>query len=270
MKYFISADIEGVAGIMDWGEAGKIKDGNYDRFCELMTLETLAVIEGINAVDAKAEILVKDAHATGRNLDFTKFPENVQVIRGWDNGPYLMFQGLDESFDGVFCVGYHSESTAHGNPLSHTISSTHVLDIKINGESVNEFELHAIIAAHYKVPLLFIAGDKMLTEKIHMINSAIGTVATKEGIGDSVMTKTPKRVRNENRETVTGVVKDPDKKKYMIENPLHFEIEVSDHSFKKAYQHQYFPGCKLKDNLTVIFETEDYYEVMRTLLYILK
>jgi D-amino peptidase len=269
MKYFISADIEGVAGILNWGETDKDKNDDYGFFCDLMTKETLAVVEGINSVDRDAQIIIKDAHDSGRNLYIDQFPDNVQIIRGWDEGPYCMFQGLDESYSGVFCVGYHSESTSHGNPLSHTISSGRILEVRINGKAVNEFEIHSLIAAHHKVPALLVTGDKMLTEKIHQINPNIGIVATKEGIGDSVMTKTPEKVRTEILEVVKRVVSDPEKEKYLIENPENFELEVSYKHFKHAYMHQFFPGCRLKDNLTVTFETDDYYEIMRTLMYIL-
>ena len=269
MKYFISADIEGVAGILDWGETDKIKNDDYDFFRKQMTLEVLAAIEGINAVDKEAYILVKDAHDSGRNLLIDQFPQNVEVIRGWDDGPYSMVQGLDDSFDGVLYIGYHSGSTSHGNPLSHTLSNSRVGHIKVNGKVFSEFELFSIISAHHKVPTLFIAGDEALTETTREMNSFIGTVATKKGIGNSILTKSPKRVLDEIKSTVIEVMNDSDKEKYILINPEVFHVEVTFKIFQQAYRAQYFKGVSIKDNLTVEYTTDDYYEVMRTLMFIL-
>ena len=269
MKYFISADIEGVAGILDWGETDKIKNDDYDFFRKQMTLEVLAAIEGINAVDKEAYILVKDAHDSGRNLLIDQFPQNVEVIRGWDDGPYSMVQGLDDSFDGVLYIGYHSGSTSHGNPLSHTLSNSRVGHIKVNGKVFSEFELFSIISAHHKVPTLFIAGDEALTETTREMNSFIGTVATKKGIGNSILTKSPKRVLEEIKSTVIEVMNDSDKEKYILINPEVFHVEVTFKTFQQAYRAQYFKGVSIKDNLTVEYTTDDYYEVMRTLMFIL-
>lgn len=269
MKYFISADIEGVAGILNWGETDKIKNDDYDFFRNQMTLEVLAAIEGIYEVDPEAYILVKDAHDSGRNLLIDQFPENVEVIRGWDEGPYSMVQGLDDSFDGILYIGYHSGSTSHGNPLSHTLSNGRVGHIKVNGKVFSEFELFSIVSAHHKVPTLFIAGDEELTETAMAINPSIATVATKRGVGNSVVTKSPHKVLNEIKVKVIEVVKNPNKEKCILKNPETFHVEVCFKTFQQAYRAKYFEGVTCKDNLTVEFTTDDYYEVMRTLMFIL-
>lgn len=269
MKYFISADIEGVAGILNWGETDKIKNDDYYFFRNQMTLEVLAAIEGINAVDKDAYVLIKDAHDSGRNLLIDQFPQNVEVIRGWDDGPYSMVQGLDDSFDGILYIGYHSGSTSHGNPLSHTLSNSRVGHIKINGKIFSEFELFSIISAHHKVPTLFISGDEALTETAREINLNIGTVATKRGIGDSIVTKSPEKVLNMIKSKVIEVMTDSSKEKYILKNPESFHVEVCFKTFQQAYRAKYFAGVTVKDNLIVEFTTDDYYEVMRTLMFIL-
>ena len=63
MKLFISADIEGVAGIAHWEEANPANP-LYSRFADQMTREVAAVCEGAVAAGA-SDILVKDAHAGG-------------------------------------------------------------------------------------------------------------------------------------------------------------------------------------------------------------
>ena len=73
MKVFISADIEGTAGITNWDEARK-PHADYPEHRQQMTREVLAACEGANAAGAK-EILIKDAHATGRNILQADLPE---------------------------------------------------------------------------------------------------------------------------------------------------------------------------------------------------
>ena len=51
MKVYISADIEGVAGITNWEEARK-EHPTYPEFCEEMTAEVVAACEGAMAAAA--------------------------------------------------------------------------------------------------------------------------------------------------------------------------------------------------------------------------
>lgn len=106
MKLFISADLEGVAGIVNWTEAD-IESSFSKYFTEQMTKEVNAACEAAIAAGA-TDILVKDAHSTARNLDPSKLPEQVKILRGWTRDPYSMMAGLDESFDGVLFIGYHA------------------------------------------------------------------------------------------------------------------------------------------------------------------
>ncbi len=80
MKIYISADIEGVCGSTVWPEAERDKQP-YIEFQNQMTAEVKAACEGALAAGAK-EIVVKDAHATGRNIIAGELPRAVKLIRG--------------------------------------------------------------------------------------------------------------------------------------------------------------------------------------------
>ena len=54
---------------------------------------------------------------------FKDLPEYVKLHRGWEGGPCSMMSGLDNTFDAVIFVGYHSPSRSDGNPLSHTMNT---------------------------------------------------------------------------------------------------------------------------------------------------
>ena len=119
-KLFISADLEGTTGITHWGET-EIGGYLYDRFTAQMTREVAAACEGAIGQGLE-DILVKDAHDSGRNIDPAKLPEQARIFRAWSRHPYSMMFGLDESFDGVVFTGYHNAAGTNSNPLSHTMN----------------------------------------------------------------------------------------------------------------------------------------------------
>ena len=157
MKVYISADMEGITGVTHWDEVEHEKPSAYNQFQERMTEEVLAACNGAIDVGAK-EIWVKDAHYSGRNILAEKLPANVRLIRGWSGHPYSMVQELDESFDALLMVGYHSMAGYGGNPLAHTMSSAKIDSIYINDQQASEFLLHGNIAAKLGVPLAFVSG----------------------------------------------------------------------------------------------------------------
>ena len=106
MKLFISADIEGCAGVALTDETHK-KESVYQRFAEEMTEEVVAACEAAHEAGAD-EIVVKDGHGDASNIDPLKMPEYVTLIRGKSGHPYNMMYGIDDSYDGVLYLGYHA------------------------------------------------------------------------------------------------------------------------------------------------------------------
>ena len=144
MKIFISADIEGVATTTLWPETEKGSE-DYRLHAQQMTMEVIAACEAASEAGA-SEIVVRDAHEDGNNLDIWKLPENVTLIRGWSGHPYSMVYGIDPSFDAAIFIGYHSAASSEGNPLSHT-ESLNPLSVKLNGALASEFLLYSYAAA---------------------------------------------------------------------------------------------------------------------------
>ena len=69
-----------------------------------MQREVTAACEGAIAAGAK-EIRIKDAHATGRNLDPWTLPRQAHLVREWSSHPLMMVQELDEEIDAVVIIG---------------------------------------------------------------------------------------------------------------------------------------------------------------------
>ena len=77
MKIWISCDMEGVAGIVDWDQCRPGGDG-YALGCALMQDEVNAAIEGAMAGGA-TEFVVNDSHSRMANLDPRKIAGTRQL-----------------------------------------------------------------------------------------------------------------------------------------------------------------------------------------------
>ena len=263
MKVYISADIEGVAGVTHRDETDLNKPESLTAR-EQMTAEVVAACEGAKQAGA-TEIWVKDAHGTGRNLIAARLPQDVRLIRGWSGHPFMMLEGLDDTFHAVLMIGYHAGAGCETNPLSHALALG-IARITLSDLQASEFLIHAYAAATLGIPVAFVSGDKGLCDEVTQVNSHIGTAAVKEGLGDSTISIHPvlaaARIRGGVREALAG-----DLARCRVTLPSRFSLEVQYRDHFKAYLCGFFPGAQHEDPLTVRFESETYYEVLRFLLF---
>lgn len=264
MKVYISADIEGTAGITHWHEAEKGKIG-YDLHAEYMTREVIAACEGALAAGA-TDILLKDAHWTGRNIIADRLPEDVRLIRGWSGHPWSMIQEIDETFDALIMTGYHSGAGAGGNPLAHTITDGYA-KITINGVLTNEYLLMRNAAATLGVPTVFISGDQNLCTMVKTVDPHIHTVATMEGIGDSTISIHPHRSCQLIAEGITTALRDA----AALGEPVlddHFDVVIRYIRDETAYWASHYPGASLIDPHEVSFASDNFNDVMTMLSFV--
>jgi D-amino peptidase len=265
MKVYISVDIEGIAGTVDWDET-EIEHPRYGEFRELMTGEALAAIEGAKTAGA-TEIVVKDAHSSGRNILIDRLPEDVRVIRGWSGHPFSMVEGLDNSFAAVVMIGYHASAGSEANALAHTMSHKAV-DIRLNGKPLSEAVLYAYAAVLVEVPLAFVSGDAGLCKELEAFNPTIPTLAVKHGAGASTTTMTPAGARQAIREGVAAALKGK-RKARLTELPKEFMLEIIYGDPVTAHRMSFYPGMEHVGGRTIRLETRDYFEVLRALQFVL-
>jgi len=265
MKIYISADMEGITGVTHWDEVDHNKPSVYTQFQERMTKEVVSACKGANDAGAK-EIWVKDAHYSGRNILSEQLPENVKLIRGWSGHPYSMVQELDDTFDALLMVGYHSMAGKSGNPLAHTMSSSKLDSVFINEQQTSEFFLHGNIAAKHGVPLVFVSGDAGLCEEVKDVSPNTTTHATMVGVGDSTINIQPETSRKAIREKVK-VTLSSNLKKCIWTHPDSFSLEVRFIKQQLAYRASHYPGATLLDAKTVTFEASDFDDIMRFMLF---
>jgi D-amino peptidase len=154
---FISADVEGVAGVADWSQIIPTGD-DYAVGRRLMVGEVNAAIAG--AFDGGADrVIVNDSHARMTNLTPDELDPRARLVLGHYK-PLYMLQGLDDSFDAAFFVGYHG---AIGEPeaiLSHTYNPRAVWEAKVDGRTVGEIGLNALVCEYFGVPIRLVTGDQ--------------------------------------------------------------------------------------------------------------
>jgi len=162
VKVFISSDMEGTAGVVDWQQV--IGPGPaYERGRALLLGEVNAAIEGAIAGGAD-EIVVNDSHWTMQNLDPSTLSGGASYVSGRHKTHYMM-EGLDETFDACFFVSYHGSIGGRASVLSHTYNPNAVGEARLGGEAVGESGINALVAAAFAVPVALVTGDDVTAEE---------------------------------------------------------------------------------------------------------
>jgi D-amino peptidase len=179
VKIYLSTDMEGTAGIVDWAQCvGDGPEATAGR--ELLLGEVNAAI--LAAVDAGAtEIVVNDSHSVMRNLAPERLQGRATYISG-SHKPLYMMQGLDESFDAIFYISYHGSMGGDPAVLSHTYNPRAVAEVRLNGTVVGESGVNALVAAHYGVPVVLITGDQTACQEAEAVLPGIHSAVVKESI----------------------------------------------------------------------------------------
>lgn len=264
MKVYISADIEGIAGMCDWEEATPTHPC-YGEFRERMTAHVKAACEAALAAGAD-ELWVKDAHAAGRNLLHAELPAGVRLVRGWSRHPLLMVQELDESFDALGFIGYHSRAGSGGNPLAHTLSSSKLAEVRVSGRPVSEALLYGWAAAEMGVPLAFVSGDEQLCAEVTDLCPPVVTIPVMRGAGASTISIHPDEARERIRAGVREALS-RDLAACRLPLPERLTVEVDFKDLTRAHAMSFYPGARLANDRTVALEANSVLDMLRFLVF---
>ena len=178
-KIYISVDFEGINGVVNTSQITFRGGCAYEAARKQLHTELNAVIEGLFSVGVE-HITVNDAHNTMDNIFLSEIPENVELISGKPK-PISMMYGIDETYDGVFFLAYHTKAGTDNGILSHTFN-LNFQKVLLNSQPVSEAQLNAIYSAQHNVPILFASGDDFFCEEIKKDIGNIVTVTTKHAI----------------------------------------------------------------------------------------
>ena len=265
MKVFISVDMEGITGAANFDELGISSFGgregkDYDYFRVLMTKETNAAIEG--ALEAGAtEIVVRDAHSSQRNMFPDMLHKNAKLLRASSGGFKDMVEGIDETFDAAIFIGYHAKAGTPNAVLGHTVSLD-VMDISINGISLSEAGISALIAGYYNVPVVFVSGDLALCSQTKNLFGDVETVSVKESIGSAVLNLHPEVSREKIRKGVQKALLNLKKyKPYKLRAPYKMVLILKKEEL--VNKGSYYPGVKRTGDWELTYENENIMEVIK-------
>ena len=259
LKVFISVDMEGICGVINWEEVSR--DGrDYNLFRKLMTEETNAAIEGVLEAGA-TEIVVRDSHGSARNILPELLNPAAELIRDWSGGPLQMMEGIDETFDAVIFIGYHARAGTPDAVLEHTMSGR-IYDLKLNGKLMPEAGLNAAIAGYFGVPVVLVAGDLAITKQAKELLGEVETVAVKEGIGEAAKMLHPKKARELIKEKTIFALRNLKKYKPFKLNPP-YTMEITFTSEANAHRASFIPGAKRTGPRSVSFTSNDFIEVLK-------
>lgn len=229
MRVYISADIEGVTGVVTWGQAGRPHGEHYDwpHARRMMTHDVNAAIRGARAAGA-TYILVKDSHGWGKNLLVEDLEEGAELLSGAGSGIVGMMEGVDAGFDCAMLVGYHAMAGTTAGVMEHTISGN-VHRYWINGMPAGEIAMSAAAAGVYGIPTVMVSSDRSGCDEAATLIPGLKTAVTKHGLGRYMgrllhPSETGPLIEQAAREAVAGLA---DVKPWLPTSPVHTKIEFN-------------------------------------------
>jgi D-aminopeptidase len=202
-RVMIIPDMEGMGSAVDIHEviAGNegeqyrtlTSDDYWQRFRGLLTQEVNAVITGARSAGARS-FVVNEGH--GGNLFANVLPWDLDtaaiLVRGFPK-PLIMITGIDSTVGTLIFTGAHAGAGRPG-VLSHNFAFD---AFTVNGTTLNEVGINALIASEYGVAVSMVTGDDALIRDTRAIlgNDFVGVV-TKYAVGRmAAITFSPARVR---------------------------------------------------------------------------
>jgi D-amino peptidase len=265
MKVFISVDMEGVAGIVDWAQCLATGE-DYALGRDLLVGEVNAAIDGAMAAGATA-ILVNDAHSFMRNLPPERLAGGASYLSGRFKPRYMM-EGLDSSFDAAVFLGYHAAIATPG-VLSHTYNPRAIADVRLCGTTTGEAGLNALVAQHFRVPVAVITGDQYVGPEAEPFCPGIKHIRVKESISRySALNEHPRKACELIREGVRAALSDLPQPPAI---PMPATIEVRFTSPDMAEQATWVRGVSRLDPVTIALTGDDplgLYQGFITLVYL--
>ncbi len=252
-KVFISADMEGVAGVVANNQTGR-EGSDYGYFRAQMTAEVNAAVGA--AFDAGAsEVVVTDAHGSGTNLLPGDLDKRAVLISGFPM-PGGMVTGLDESFAAAILIGVHAHGSTPKAILAHTYIGA-LKHVRLNGVEVGEPGLNAAMAGHFGVPVVFVSGDAASVAELRSLIPKVEAVAVKEAVGfTAARLMSPETAREKIALGVsTALARRKEIPPVAIAKPVTLEVELADVS--QADNVALLPGMSRAGGRVVRFEAPD-------------
>lgn len=183
MNVYISVDMEGITGQVNWKACGG-PDGTSADFAfarRMITHDTNAAIRGCLSAGAQ-RIVIKDSHGTSRNLLIDELHPGIELISGESQRFDGMMEGIDSSFDCALLIGYHGRAGSYPGTMEHTISGA-LTHMWWNDIEVGEIGISTACAASYGVPVVAISSDDAGCAELAAHVPGVATAIVKTALG---------------------------------------------------------------------------------------
>lgn len=183
MRVYISADMEGVTGQVNWKACGAPSGEHYDfAFARrMMTHDVNAAIRGARRAGA-TRVVVKDSHGTSRNLLIDEMEPDIELITGEGAGGEGMMHGISEGFDCAMLIGYHGMAGTDRGVMEHTITGSNHR-VWIGDRQVGEMGMSGMLSAHFGVPIVTVSSDEAGCAEASSFFDRVATASVKVGYG---------------------------------------------------------------------------------------
>jgi D-amino peptidase len=266
MRIYISADIEGIAGVVSPENTapGRFE---YEPARDWMTEAVLAACETARELGAE-EVVVSDSHGKGQNIRYERMPPYVQLVRSWPR-PLGMMQGIEVGdYAGALLLGYHAGATNPNGVLAHTMSTELFQEVRLNGRVVSEAAISAAIAGHFGAPVLMVAGDDVAVAETVELLGDVATAVLKTSYGRaSAMTVSPAVADRRLRDGVRAAIERAgEATPYVIEGPIELDLRLRTRFVAEWLD--YLDCIERLDAFTIRYRAKDIVEVSRFLMFV--
>jgi len=268
VRVYISADMEGVAGVTGWDQVDESGGAEYERCRRLMTTEVNTVVDAALKAGASG-VTVNDAHDKMRNLLVENLHPGVQLISGSPKKLGMM-EGIEKGFTFACLLGYHARAGSRG-VLAHTYSEV-VHRLRVNGREMGELGLNTLLAGYFGVPVVMVSGDQVVAVEAKELLGDIEAVVVKEARNyHAARSLSPKLARAKIRQGITRVMAQKSFTPLAPPAPATISIEFNDPG--RAAAASILPRSRRTDAVTVIYTGNDYleaYQAARSLIVLAK
>lgn len=231
-RVFIVPDMEGMGSAVDIHEVIAGNEGEryrtltspdyWDHFRDLLTREVNATIAGARLAGARS-FVVNEGH--GGNLFANIVPWDLDtgaiLIRGFPK-PLVMVTGIDSSVGTLMFTGAHA-GPGHPGILAHNFAFD---SFTVNGKSLNEVGINALIASEYGVAVSLVSGDDAeIAETREILGNDFVAIITKYAVGRmAAITFSPSRIRRQLHDSAMVAVRRAirgDFKPFRLAKPYH-------------------------------------------------
>lgn len=228
MNVYLMVDIEGISGIYTKEQVSP-REARFQEGRRFMTAEINACIKGLKEAGV-SKIYVHDCHGGGYSVLYEELSADADYLITGPVGS-RRFAGLEEC-DAVILLGYHAMAGEKGAILEHTMNSTKVQNMYINGVKVGETAIDAGIAGDMGKPVIMVSGDDKVCREAEALIPGVVTAEVKKGLscfGGMLLpcNKARELIKEKAKEAVLKYEKI---KPVQFKKPIEFQIELMERS----------------------------------------